>query len=97
MLIKSSGEKKSLLTLLGVNEDKFKLGNASYLEQIKEAISLPGPDDENVEGEDPSAVDYVMYIIMLPWKLLFAIVPPPLIAGGWACFWVSLGLVGGGI
>jgi Ca2+/Na+ antiporter len=94
VLIKSSGEKKSLLTLLGINEDKFKLGNASYLEQIKEAISLPGPDDENVEGEDPSAVDYIIHVIMLPWKLLFAIVPPPLFAGGWACFIVSLGLVG---
>jgi Ca2+/Na+ antiporter len=36
-----------------------------------------------------------MYVISLPWKLLFAIVPPTTFANGWATFWVALALIGG--
>merc|ERR1719464_2283176 len=37
-----------------------------------------------------------MHLISIPWKLLFALlVPPTAFAGGWLCFVLSLGAIGG--
>ncbi|CAK0893280.1 unnamed protein product [Prorocentrum cordatum] len=44
-------------------------------------------------AEEPSLSDYVMHIITLPWKLLFAFVPPTEYCGGWLCFVCSLGMI----
>ena len=30
------------------------------------------------------------FALALPWRLLFALTPPPRVAGGWACFFVAL-------
>jgi solute carrier family 8 (sodium/calcium exchanger) len=38
--------------------------------------------------------DWVFHCLSLPWKLLFATVPPAAIAGGWACFCCALGMIG---
>jgi solute carrier family 8 (sodium/calcium exchanger) len=38
----------------------------------------------------PSWGDYVMHVLTLPWKLLFALVPPTDYCGGWVCFYCSL-------
>merc|ERR1719240_2087845 len=35
----------------------------------------------------------MMHIISMPWKLLFAIVPPVDFCGGWVCFVCSLGMI----
>jgi len=40
--------------------------------------------------EQPSAADYAMHFITLPWKLLFALVPPTDYCGGWLSFMCSL-------
>jgi solute carrier family 8 (sodium/calcium exchanger) len=40
--------------------------------------------------EQPSVGDYVMHFITLPWKLLFAFVPPTDYCGGWLSFVCSL-------
>ncbi|CAK0788635.1 unnamed protein product [Prorocentrum cordatum] len=40
--------------------------------------------------EQPSAADYAMHFITLPWKLLFAFVPPTDYCGGWLSFMCSL-------
>ena len=35
-----------------------------------------------------------MHLLTLPWKLMFALVPPPGLMGGWACFVVALCAIG---
>jgi len=40
--------------------------------------------------EQPTVADYVMHVITLPWKLLFAFVPPTDYCGGWLSFACSL-------
>ena len=44
------------------------------------------------EGE--GLTEALIYLLALPWKLVFAVAPPPRIAGGWACFFVTLALIG---
>ena len=36
-----------------------------------------------------------MHYITLPWKLVFALCPPPHLHGGWLCFNVALLMIGG--
>lgn len=55
-----------------------------------------GSDTKDQAGDDEpkSAFDYVCHYLMLFWKLLFAFVPPPTIWNGWACFVVSIIVIG---
>jgi len=57
----------------------------------------PGEDDDDDEcGEEklPSCVDYVMHFLTVFWKVLFAFVPPTDYWNGWACFVVSILMIG---
>lgn len=55
-----------------------------------------GDDDEEESGEErlPSCFDYIMHFLTVFWKVLFAFVPPTEYWNGWACFIVSIGLIG---
>ena len=35
-----------------------------------------------------------MHLVTIGWKLFFSFIPPPHMAGGWACFFTSLAFVG---
>ena len=78
------------------------LGTSSWKEQFKEALTVSaGDDDDDEDGEDgeeggsePGCMDYVMHFLTVPWKLLFAFIPPTDILGGWACFVCSIMGVG---
>ena len=77
------------------------LSTSSWTEQFIEAISVSaGGDDEEEDGEEggepklPSCMDYVMHFLTVFWKILFAFIPPTNIAGGWACFVVSIAGIG---
>jgi solute carrier family 8 (sodium/calcium exchanger) len=62
------------------------------------ATPMPNPTgdgEEKSEKEPPSKFDIVMHVIAVPWKLLFAFIPPVDYLGGWACFSVSLLFIGG--
>lgn len=56
----------------------------------------PGDDDEEESGEErlPSCFDYIMHFLTVFWKVLFAFVPPTEYWNGWACFFVSISLIG---
>uniref|UniRef100_W5M1R3 Solute carrier family 8 member 4a n=1 Tax=Lepisosteus oculatus TaxID=7918 RepID=W5M1R3_LEPOC len=56
----------------------------------------PGDDDEEESGEErlPSCFDYIMHFLTVFWKVLFAFVPPTEYWNGWACFLVSISLIG---
>ncbi|MEQ2159729.1 Sodium/calcium exchanger 1, partial [Goodea atripinnis] len=51
-------------------------------------------DEEGQEQRRPSCFDYFMHILCIFWKLLFAFVPPTEYWNGWACFIVSISVIG---
>ncbi|XP_029202495.2 sodium/calcium exchanger 1-like [Acropora millepora] len=72
------------------------VGTSSWKEQFVDALTVSGSDDNNGSEEQstPSYGDYMMHYMTVFWKLLFAIVPPTDIWGGWACFVVSIVFIG---
>ncbi|XP_027873100.1 sodium/calcium exchanger 1a isoform X11 [Xiphophorus couchianus] len=73
------------------------IGTNSWREQFVEAITVSsGDDDDDDCGEEkmPSCFDYVMHFLTVFWKLLFAFVPPTDYWNGWACFVVSISVIG---
>nr|XP_020644186.1 sodium/calcium exchanger 3 isoform X1 [Pogona vitticeps] len=74
------------------------VGTHSWREQFMEAItvSAAGDEDEDESGEErlPSCFDYVMHFLTVFWKVLFACVPPTEYCNGWACFIVSILIIG---
>ncbi|XP_038584634.1 sodium/calcium exchanger 3 isoform X1 [Micropterus salmoides] len=73
------------------------VGTNSWREQFMEAITVSaGDEDEEDTGEErlPSCFDYVMHFLTVFWKVLFACVPPTDYLNGWACFVVSIIIIG---
>ncbi|XP_062274814.1 sodium/calcium exchanger 2b isoform X5 [Scomber scombrus] len=74
------------------------IGTHSWREQFVEAVTVSAGDgDEDDEGREehlPSCYDYVMHFVTVFWKVLFACVPPTEIWNGWACFLVSISVIG---
>jgi len=75
---------------------KSKVGHANWATQFKDAIFVNGgdSDEDEVNRASPSIWDYVSHTITLPWKLLFALVPPTDYCGGWLCFYSALVMIG---
>eukprot|EP00931_Biecheleriopsis_adriatica_P047449 TRINITY_DN27353_c0_g1_i1.p1 TRINITY_DN27353_c0_g1~~TRINITY_DN27353_c0_g1_i1.p1 ORF type:complete len:1119 (-),score=215.75 TRINITY_DN27353_c0_g1_i1:86-3376(-) len=63
---------------------------ASWLDQFKDALS-PNPEAE----EEATVMDWACHFVMLPWKIVFACIPPKHWSGGWLCFFCSLFGIGG--
>nr|AAI63335.1 Solute carrier family 8 (sodium/calcium exchanger), member 4a [Danio rerio] len=73
------------------------VGSSSWREQFVSAVTVSaGDDDEEESGEErlPSCFDYIMHFLTVFWKVLFAFVPPTEYWNGWACFIVSITLIG---
>ncbi|KAM6912977.1 sodium/calcium exchanger 3 [Xenentodon cancila] len=72
------------------------VGTNSWREQFMEAITVSADEDEDETGEErlPSCFDYVMHFLTVFWKVLFACVPPTDYLNGWACFVVSIAIIG---
>ncbi|XP_034381243.1 sodium/calcium exchanger 3 isoform X3 [Cyclopterus lumpus] len=73
------------------------VGTNSWRDQFMEAITVSAADeDEEDTGEErlPSCFDYVMHFLTVFWKVLFACVPPTDYLNGWACFIVSIVIIG---
>ncbi|XP_017193183.2 sodium/calcium exchanger 3 isoform X2 [Oryctolagus cuniculus] len=73
------------------------VGTHSWRDQFMEAITVSaGDEDEDESGEErlPSCFDYVMHFLTVFWKVLFACVPPTEYCHGWACFVVSILIIG---
>ncbi|KPP77585.1 sodium/calcium exchanger 3-like [Scleropages formosus] len=73
------------------------VGTHSWRDQFMEAITVSaGDEDEEDSGDErlPSCFDYVMHFLTVFWKVLFACVPPTEYWNGWACFTVSIVIVG---
>lgn len=50
--------------------------------------------DEQGEIKDVSALEAFLHFFAMGWKVMFALVPPPHLLGGWACFVISLCFIG---
>ncbi|XP_054885276.1 sodium/calcium exchanger 1b isoform X2 [Poeciliopsis prolifica] len=85
------------------------VGTNSWRDQFIEAITVSADmkntpchlygcedDDDEECGEEklPSCFDYVMHFLTVFWKVLFAFVPPTDYWSGWACFVVSICMIG---
>uniref|UniRef100_A0A667WMH5 Solute carrier family 8 member 2a n=1 Tax=Myripristis murdjan TaxID=586833 RepID=A0A667WMH5_9TELE len=73
------------------------IGTHSWKEQFIEAVTVSAGDGEEEEGQEqrmPNCFDYFMHILCVFWKILFAFVPPTEYCNGWACFVVSIGVIG---
>ncbi|XP_048084505.1 sodium/calcium exchanger 3 isoform X2 [Alosa alosa] len=72
------------------------VGTNSWRDQFMEAITVSADEDEDDTGEErlPSCFDYVMHFLTVFWKVLFACVPPTDYWNGWACFIISIVIIG---
>ncbi|XP_041038013.1 sodium/calcium exchanger 1-like [Carcharodon carcharias] len=62
---------------------------------FKSILICEDDDDEGTSEERlPSCFDYIMHFLTVFWKVLFAFVPPTEYWNGWACFAVSIVLIG---
>jgi len=74
-----------LAVRLGVNVDASTMAAATYATQFEEALQME---------EEGGCVGLVMFLLSVPWKLACAFAPPPIIFGGWPCFFCVLALIG---
>merc|ERR1719412_2642392 len=83
--IKESKEfKSSVDKLMAKTNNSILAGSSSWLEQFTGAFEVQAEGDDDEEGEEgeegeekmPSCGDYIMHFLTLPWKLIFALIPP---------------------
>merc|ERR1711970_838826 len=75
--------KDSVDKMMKKANNSMMVGSSPWLEQFTGAFTVQADDDEE-EGEDgeegeekmPSCGDYIMHFLTLPWKLIFALIPP---------------------
>merc|ERR1711970_755043 len=78
------------------------VGSSTWLGQFSEAFTVQADEEEEEEGEEgeegeekmPSCGDYIMHFLTLPWKLIFALIPPTAIYDGYPTFVISIGFIG---
>jgi len=81
-----SGVGEQVVKLMKMNLDKYKLGSENYHSQFAEAIECP--------PEESSWIGKIMFLLVIPFKLICALIPPTVFMGGWLCFIVSLIFIG---
>merc|ERR1711970_1533575 len=100
--IKESKEfKNSVDKMMQKANNSMVVGSSSWLDQFSEAFTVQAEDDDE-EGEDgeegeekmPTCGDYIMHFLTLPWKLIFAFIPPTAIYDGYPTFVISILFIG---
>eukprot|EP00931_Biecheleriopsis_adriatica_P113440 TRINITY_DN8848_c1_g1_i1.p1 TRINITY_DN8848_c1_g1~~TRINITY_DN8848_c1_g1_i1.p1 ORF type:complete len:850 (+),score=187.30 TRINITY_DN8848_c1_g1_i1:59-2608(+) len=100
--INQQGGLQKIASSVALRWDKARTGNANWAAQFKDALFTVYDDEDDEGGEDEEKVRsigekinaYLMYVLQLPWKLLFACIPPTDYCGGWVCFVCSLIMIG---
>ncbi|XP_022103821.1 sodium/calcium exchanger 1-like isoform X2 [Acanthaster planci] len=95
-IMESTEFKNTVDKLIKKTNVSLVVGTSSWREQFVEALTVSAGDDDEDGGEEklPSCGDYVMHFLTIFWKLLFAIVPPTDLLGGYACFVFSIVVIG---
>merc|ERR1711923_591412 len=93
--------KSSVDKMMQKANNSMMVGSSSWLDQFTDAFTVQADDDEEEgeegeEGEEkmPSCGDYIMHFLTLPWKLIFALIPPTGIFNGYPTFVISIAFVG---
>merc|ERR1712226_230956 len=93
--------KSSVDKMMQKANNSMMVGSSSWLDQFTDAFTVQADDDEEEgeegeEGEEkmPSCGDYIMHFLTLPWKLIFAFIPPTEMANGYVTFVISLVFIG---
>merc|ERR1711890_23794 len=93
--------KSSVDKMMQKANNSMMVGSSSWLDQFSEAFTVQAEDDdeegeEGEEGEEkmPTCGDYIMHFLTLPWKLIFAFIPPTAIYNGYLTFVVSIAFIG---
>merc|ERR1712224_551639 len=71
-----------------INQDRVKIGASNYREQFLNAFYPGGYDKDRLCKAKCGT--WVSHILAFPWKIIFAIVPPPSICGGLLTFVLAL-------
>jgi hypothetical protein len=71
--------------LFSINYGRVRIGSIKYSQQFIEAI-FPG-GNRNCKA---SAGTWILHILAMPWRLIFALIPPVDLAGGWVTFFLAL-------
>merc|ERR1712176_1528671 len=94
--------KSSVDRMMAKSSNSILAGSSSWLEQFTGAFEVQAEGDDDEEGEEgeeaepkmPSCGDYIMHFLTLPWKLIFALIPPTGIANGYPTFVISIAAIG---
>ncbi|XP_074648787.1 sodium/calcium exchanger 3-like isoform X2 [Tubulanus polymorphus] len=78
-----------LVSATNANMDRLRVDTQTWGEQFHNAMNVNGGDVENA-----THLDYLMHFLTFGWKIIFAIVPPASIWGGWLAFLFSLVMIG---
>ncbi|OAF68330.1 Na(+)/Ca(2+)-exchange protein 2 [Intoshia linei] len=81
--------KKTIDTIVENTNISSALSTSTWKEQFVEAMAIATEEDQ-----PPKFIDYLLYVLSFFWKFLFAFVPPTCIFQGWACFVVSIIVIG---
>jgi len=99
--IKESKEfKNSVDKMMQKANNSMVVGSSSWLGQFSDAFTVQADEDDEEEGEEgeekmPSCGDYIMHFLTLPWKLVFAFIPPTAIYNGYPTFVIAIIFIGG--
>merc|ERR1711975_87124 len=94
--------KSSVDKMMQKANNSMMVGSSSWLDQFTDAFTVQAEDDDDEEGEEgeegeekmPSCGDYIMHFLTLPWKLIFAFIPPTAIYDGYPTFVISIFFIG---
>lgn len=79
-----------MIALTSANLELLSVCRKTWAAQMKDSMNVNGGNLEHA-----TATDYILHFISFNWKVLFSLIPPPSILGGWLCFIVSLAAIGG--
>jgi len=93
--VKESKEfKNSVDKLMQRANASLMVGTSSWKEQFTDAVSLNPEEDEDGNEQPLTYGDYLMHILTVFWKIMFAFIPPTTIANGYVAFVVSILAIG---